>query len=230
MPQPTVLFDPTGAIAAQVDGSLATGQHLALRTSLRPMDFGQPFSSYGSYSYSGITGTTAAGSGAIFIAAFRWTDPSRYALIRRVRGHQSWIATAFTAGVCSLEMLVARAYTAPDSTGGTAQTITGNNGKRRSSMGSMQVATIHLATTGAISGGTRVTDANPIAAISQSVIAVAGSTMIQGAQGNLWDPTEEGRYPLVLAANEGFLIRSTAPATGTYATRIDIDWDEVAAF
>lgn len=230
MPQPTSITDPTGTIPALVDGNPQTGQHSALRTSLRPMDFGQPFQSYGSYSYSGITGTTAAGLGAIFIAAFRWTDPSRYALIRRVRGHQSWIATTFTAGACTLEMLVARAYTAADATGGTAQTITGNVGKRRSSMGSTQVSSIYLATTGAISGGTRVTDAHPIACVTQAVQATAGATMIQGSQGNLFDPSEEGRYPLVLAANEGFLVRSTAPATGTYATRIDIDWDEVAAF
>jgi hypothetical protein len=227
MPQQTVLVDPAvNANQVAVDGNAATGQQMAARVSIRPMDFGQPFSNYGSYSGSFTTGTIAAGSGAVFVCAFRNGDPNRLMLIRRVRMHQGWVLTTTAAGACVAELLIARSYTVVDSTGGTLQT---QPSKRRFTMGPSQ-ATIYMSTTGALSGGTRVTDANSMATVVQAAQAAAGATMFQGALGNLWDAQEVGKTPIVLTNNEGFLVRSTAPATGTFVVSVDIDWDEVANY
>ena len=224
MPQQIIIGDPTTpAQQAQVDGNAATGVQMAERVSIRPMDFGQPFSNYGSYSGSFTTGTIAAGSGAIFVCAFRNGDANRTMLIRRIRMHQGWVVTTTAAGACVGEVLVARAYTVVDSTGGTLQTAPS---KRRATMGASQ-ATIYMSTTGALSGGTRLTDSNSIATVVQAAQAAAGATMFQGALGDLWDSREPGKYPLTLVTNEGFLVRSTAPATGTFVVSVDIDWDEV---
>lgn len=41
----------------------------------------------------------------------------------------------------------------------------------------------------------------------------------------------DGQHPLVLANQEGFVIRSVAvPATGTWQVAITVDWTEVDAY
>jgi hypothetical protein len=41
---------------------------------------------------------------------------------------------------------------------------------------------------------------------------------------------DPGSHPMLLAQNEGFMIRSTVPATGTWAFSVTVEWDEVPKF
>jgi hypothetical protein len=43
-------------------------------------------------------------------------------------------------------------------------------------------------------------------------------------------PEWSGEWPLVLAQNEGFIIRATVPATGTWDFAVTMEWSEVSAF
>ncbi len=221
MPQPTTLYGPSGA-PLLVDGNLVNSGSQAARTSIRPTE------STGAYSISGNTGTIGATAGAVIIASFRWADATRLCLVKRVRLSAGWVATTFTAGATVAELLFARAYSVNDGTGGTLQTITTNSAKRRSSHLNTLLGSFTMSTTGALSGGTRVTDANPLACLASAVLATDGAPVFP--YGELWDAEEDGKYPLVLAASEGLLVRFTAPATGTHRITVDVDWEEVATY
>ena len=223
MPQPISIQPvPSGPVLA-IDGNMQTGSHMAARTSLRPIDLGI----LGSYSLTATTGTIAAGLGAIFVASFRWTDILRLCLVRRVQVSSAWVATAFTAGAVVMELLNARAYTVNDLAGGTLTTVAGNSAKRRSSHGNTLLGGLTVSTTGAISGGTKTVDANPIACIAKSLPAVGGAPVFDPA--DLWT-NEAGKYPIVLSTMEGLLVRATAPATGTYNVTVTVEWDEVFTY
>ena len=40
----------------------------------------------------------------------------------------------------------------------------------------------------------------------------------------------DGDYPVILAQNEGFIIRATVPITGVWNAGFNISWAELAAF
>jgi hypothetical protein len=223
VPQPTTLIGQSG-LPAQVDPT-----HQALRASIRPTDFGL----LGSYSIAALTGieaATAAANSPIF--TFRWApvDPTKIALVRRLRFTAGTLGTAFTAGGVTIAAFVCRSFTVID-TGGTALTTSGNNCKRRSSMApsALTAGSVLITTTGVLTAGTRTKDANAFATITTAITAVAGTPIVP-LPGLLYDPTEVGHYPLVLANNEGITIEVTVPATGTWTAAVDMDWDEIGAY
>jgi len=181
----------------------------------------------GSYSVDSVTGTMAAGLGAAApVYAFRWTDSTRVALIRKVALAMSSLGTGFTAGVGLFEMMAARSFTAADTGGGTL-TLTTNNAKRRTSFGTTLVQEIRQSTTATLTAGTRVLDANPHAAIMFAVSTATNAVMLQTT--GIWTPDWSGEWPLVLAQNEGFILRATVPATGTWQMRVGVEWSEILA-
>jgi hypothetical protein len=190
---------------------------------LHPLDDG----ALGSYSHALASGAMAAGlASASPVYSFRYTGTGT-AVIRRVRVSVAGTATAFVAGTAQLQMFSARAFTASDS-GGTAATLTGNNGKLRTSMGTTGVGDMRIASTATLTAGTRTLDADPLAAIDFA-IGTAVSVQYAGPSQVLYEP-KAGEYPLALATNEGFVIQATVPATGTWQFTVQVEWDELPAF
>lgn len=206
---------------ADVDGSTFR----ALRATLRPIDYG----AFGSYRLSLLSGTMAAGLASNSeVLQFRWSDATRLCVVTSVIfDGLSGSATAFAAGFGRIDMTVARSWTA-DGSGGTAATITGNNAKQRTAMGTTLLGAARIASTGALTAGTKTLDSQPV---GQYSAAFGTGTSIQWVpQFDLFHMDPGGESPLILAQNEGFVIRATVPATGTWQFGATVCWTEVAAY
>lgn len=210
-----------GGTVAEVDGT----NYRAMRTTLRPYDYG----ALGSYRMSLLSGTMAAGLAANSeVFQFRWSDATRICVVTSVIfDGLSGSATAFTAGFAKVDMLVARSWTA-DGSGGAAAVISGNNAKQRSSMGSTLLGAVRAASTAALTAGTKTLDSQ---AVGQYSAAIGTGTSVQWIpQFDLFHADPGGESPLILAQNEGFVIRATVPATGTWQFGATVCWTEVAAY
>lgn len=198
----------------------------AQRVVLRSFDFG----SLGIYRASHLSGVMAAGLASDSeIFQFRWTHASNLALIGRVRlDGLGGSATAFAAGHGKIDMVAARGWSA-DGSGGTAMTITGDNQSLRTSMGTTLAGAIRGSSTAALTAGTKTLDAQPMGLYAfavGTVVSVQYATdvdLFNGMSGGL-------NYPLVLAQNEGFVVRATVPATGTWQYGITVEWAEVTSY
>lgn len=217
-------------LVAEVDGSTFR----ALRVAIRPADYGV----LGSYSLAAVTGTIAAALAANSeLVQFRWTDATRLALVRRVTVSAGQNVAATAAALLSLRLTVARAFSAAGS-GGTALTITGNNAKLRTSMGTTLLAEMRVATTAALGAGTKTLDTQDIGIVSYSVLTGAITVAISGTlvpQTDLYDGKDSDAHPVVLAGTgggEGVVVRSGIinPATMTWALGVTVRWSEVAAY
>lgn len=198
-----------------------------------------PVGNGGAYRLSMTSGTIAASLGANSeLFQFRYTTSnSRVALIHGISVSAAMIATpaASTTPVnISLRATLARAWTA-DGTGGTAATMTGNNQKLRTSHATAE-AGLRMATTAALGAGTKTLDAQDIG----SVVAGIYFDLAAGDVANILIPYSNlmGEFagslgfPIVLAHQEGFVIRSGAalPATMTWNMTCSVLWSEVDAF
>lgn len=222
-----VIEGGTSGSLAEVGVGAAKGQHVIAK----PTDHG----ALGHYSYSGPTGVLPAALGANSeIFQFRWTDATRLCVVRKVRISAAVSTTMFAAGVpIHIDLVKATGWTVAG-TGGTTVTPAALL-KKRTSMGNTLVATgdIRPATTAALGAGTKTLEglplshivaAGPITGSLNGTIIAAGTILYQHEIG-------DGEHPLVLAANEGFVIRSVAvPITGTWTASFTIDWAEVTAF
>lgn len=196
----------------------------ALRVNQRPNDY----ASLGIFAKGMTSGIMAAGLGAAApVFSFRVTSASNVCLIKKVLFSAGGIA-AFTAGVVTINMFVARSFSASD-TSGTAATLTGNNSKLRTSMATMAMpGDIRISSTATLSAGTRTLDTDPCGGITTSVDATAGRPIV--APGTELFRALPGEYPLVLVQNEGFIIAATVPATGTWTFSVAVVWEELTAY
>lgn len=218
-------------MAIQLQGNTGTVAEVSgttfrsLRTEKRPLDYG----ALGSYSLSMLSGTMAAGLAANSeIFQFRWTDASRICVVHEILiDGLGGSATAFAAGFAKVDCLVARSFTAAG-TGGTAATITGNNQKLRTSMGTTLLGEARCASTAALGAGTKTLDTQAIGQYSFTVGTVASVQYLN--QLALFSDDTYGDHPLILAQNEGFAIRATVPATGTWQFGVTVRWTEVSAY
>jgi len=220
-----------GGIVAEVDGSTFR----AVRSANRPME------ALGSYRVSVVTGTLAAAlaaSAVVFSA--RWGDATRLAVITGLRTRFLPL-TPFTAATLtdhtSFDTFVGRSFTASH-TGGTGLTLTGNNFKMRTSMGSTLFTDIRISTTAALGGGTVTLDTHPIA---QSIrkgnrvnpAAATEEVIMPTTDGqNIDFSVSNGESPLILAQNEGIVVRNRTvwPAAGTGILLVEMVWSEVNSY
>lgn len=210
----------TSGVAADVGG---TGFR-ALKVTCMPYEYG----SLGSYKLMKATGTMAAGlAGAAPIMSFRWTDATRLAVVSRVALTGLGSLTGFTAGQALFELYVARSFTVID-TGGTTLTITGNNGKMRTSMGTTLLGNMLVSATATLTAGTRTLDSQPVGIYQHSLPTTANLNFVVGNQA-LFQAVDYN-HPIVLAANEGLVVQATVPATGTWLSGVSVAWTEVASF
>jgi hypothetical protein len=193
----------------------------ASRVTLRGVDY-DVYASFAKGMQSGVIGAGASANSPVF--SLRYTG-SQLLLVRRVRVSVSNIATAFAAGVARLDLFAARAFSASD-TSGTAATLTGNNGKLRTSMTAAPgIGDLRIANTGVLSAGTRTLDSDALASIAAGVVATAGIGIVP-PNTPLFD-ARPGEHPIALVNNEGIVIQATVPATGTWALAVSVDGDEV---
>jgi hypothetical protein len=216
----TQIAGATSANIAEVEAASK-----ALRVTPKPVDYG----SLGIYSLGAASGTMAAGlAAAAPIYSFRWGNASNLAVIKRVVISAGNTATAFTAGIVTFNLFIARSLSASD-TGGTSILPSGNQNKCRTSMGTTLLTDCRISSTAALGVGTRTLDTNPAGSVTVSEPATAGTTIIGPKDGDLFR-AQAGDYPLVLAQNEGLVIQATVPATGTWTFSVTCQWEELAAY
>lgn len=214
-------------IIADVDGTTFR----ALSISSSPVDHGA-FGHYSCGLVSGIIPAALAANSEIF--QFRWSDATRYAVVRKIRISACVSTTFFAAGVpIQIQLIKANTWTVAGS-GGTRVTPAALL-KKRVNMGSTLVAAsdIAIATTAALTAGTKTLETvamstivapGPITASLNGQIIAPGTILFQHEVG-------DGEHPLVFHQNEGFVITSVAvPATGTWMAAVSVDWAEVAAY
>lgn len=179
---------------------------------------------------SGIMASGLAAASPVF--AFRWATVGQLCVVRSVRFSAGGI-TAFTAGVVAVDLIRATAWSANDTGGGAVAWTATGSGKRRTTMSDSGMATageVRASATATLSAGTRTLDTNPLTTIVASISATAGDFVLP-----LTELAPQAGYPLVLSAAasataQGFVIRATVPASGTWGFGVSVDWDEVSEY
>jgi hypothetical protein len=176
-------------------------------------------------------GGVAAG-GLVF--SFRWnpSTTTNLCMIRRVEvGFAT--TTAFTAAQSvQYSMQIARSFTASD-TGGTSLSLAqANTGKMRTTMPSSaftSTGNIQIASTGAMSAGTRTLDSYPIA--YAATFGPAASAIPTVMPITAMYQHQSGDYPLILANNEGFIVSNVIAmgAAGIINLTVNVEWMELSA-
>lgn len=194
-----------------------------------------PFTGYW-YRYSGFTGTIGAALAANSeLLQFRFVSGTKtFALVTKVMfDGLGIVAVATAAGPLGFHLTPARAWTAAGS-GGTRIAQTGDNLQMETGLPNSQVNDLGIATTGALTAGTKTLDANSIGqaigGVGTAAVTAYGPSSIVAPQSLL--DTMGTLMPLVLANQEGFVIRTThaGPTALTYACGFTITWCEVTAF
>jgi hypothetical protein len=210
---------------------------------------GHPPNVLGAYMVNGRTSVYSALAAGSPLFSFRWGSATALAVVMRVRINVVTTTAPTANGAAERELIVARGFTASD-TGGTAVVLTGNNAKMRTSHATSLIATngdMRFGTT--IAPGTRTLDTNPLSSVvswigsnftgvdiggggsgatAAAFIGIGGLGMIP-----LLDAMTGQDYPLVLAQNEGFIVRigkDAQPTTAAQQTYVNVSWSEVAAY
>jgi hypothetical protein len=219
---PSLVFAQGVPLKSGASSDLATiDTNKSLRASIRPTDVG----SLGSYSGAFTSGTIAAGAAAnALVFSTRWNNASNYLLLRRVTIAILGLS-AFTAGNGQCKIFFTRTFTASDSAQ-TAITI-GAFSKRKTAFGNSQVTDMRISNTAAITAGTGTDDTYELANVAFAVDTTA--IKVHQPTYTLWGPDFAGEWPLVIANNEGFRVRCTMPATGTWNAQIGVEWSEIVA-
>lgn len=187
----------------------------------------KPDEMLGAYQVSAATGaiTTVAANGPIF--SFRWApNNSTVCVIKRISVGFVCTTAFTTAQQMGFGVVMARSFSGSDS-GGTALTLTGNNNKYRTSLATSSVTDARIATTAALTAGTRTLDAQ---AIGTNYFWVAGAgTSLTQTDLISYDAND---YPIVLANNEGFVITNLVlmGAAGVGTAVVNVEWFEANTY
>lgn len=218
----SIQLQGNSGVIAEVDGTTFRAQ----RTTPRPMEFG----AFGFYRLATTVAlvVTQAANGTLF--SFRWGDATRLCVPQFLRLGLLQTAAATATIMPSYQVFLARSFTGSDSVG-TAITLTGNNMKKRTSMGSTLVTDIRKSAVAAgLTVGTRTLDAEPILEMAtQATITTPNQTHYNREL----DFTNAGDHPIVFAQNEGFIVRGPTivfGAAGTANLLVEVAWAEVASY
>jgi hypothetical protein len=198
---------------------------LAARYSERPPEI------LGAYQIGLTSGALTVAAAGSTVYSFRWAPAvtTNLCMLRRVEIGFS-TTTAFTAAQSlQYSMQLARQWTANDTGGTTALFTQTNTGKFRTTMPTSAFAgggQIMIANTGANTAGTRTLDTQAMAFTQGSSTALA-TTMLN----NPLYQHQTGDYPIILAANEGFIINNVQVmgAAGVINLTVNVEWFELAA-
>lgn len=217
-----------GGVVAEVDGTTFR----ALRVTNRPINYG----ALGYYRIGAVSGTMAAALAAnAEMFQWRWPDATNLGLVYKLAISAGANVAATAAALCSFVMTAARSWTGAGSSG-TRLTLTGNNTKLRTSMGTSLVNDAGISTTAGLTAGTKTLDATNMGAVAFGIGTGAITTALDLTflpNTTLFDADGEGFHPLVCAQNEGYVVRNGAvifPATMTWSFAIQAVHAEAAAF
>jgi hypothetical protein len=231
-----VINDPTTAAniarVGMSPGMVWTPQHVASG----PL----PVGAGGAYRLSMTSGTIAASLAANSeVFQFRYvTGASRVCLVFGIAVSAAMIvapAVGTTPVNIALRAAIARAWTGAGS-GGTRAVLTGNLQKLRTTYATSEVNDAGIASTGALTVGTKTIDTQDIGAVLGGVyfdLAAGDNSGVLIPKTNLLGEFTGGlAFPLCLANQEGFIIRIGAvlPATMTWNLEVDVIWSEVDGF
>jgi len=221
-----------GGVSAALAGVGAEASS-PLHTVRLPVSYGAG----GVYRTGAISGTMAVSLGANSeIYQFRYlTAASRVALVQKISISAAVNVAATTAVLAAFRATIARGWSAAGS-GGTRILLTGDNAQLRTSMATSEVSDSGISSTGALTAGTKTLDNTDFGAIAFSFgtgAITAGVNLNLIPVTPLFDADGEGQHPIVLANQEGFVIRTGAnafPAGATWTFAVNVLWFEVPAF
>jgi hypothetical protein len=199
----------------------------AQRTTPRPIDYG----TLGHYRIAQTVAlvATQAVNGTLF--SFRWGDATRFCIIGKLKISVMQTAAATATIMPSFQIFLARSFSVSDSAG-TALVLTGNNAKKRTSMGSSLVTDARFSAVAAgLTAGTRTLDSNPIIELATQQVITTPNATLYAAELDIG--AGDGNHPIVLAQNEGFIVRGPTivfGAAGTANLLVEVSWAEVAAY
>lgn len=221
-------------IAGGVSGSLAevgVGASVPMHVNGRAV----PYGALGHYRMASMTGKIAANLAASAqLYTFKWLHASYLAVIQRVTVRFQPLVLFTAAQLEDFGFDLKKATGVSAGGGGTALLPS----KLRSTMAASQLSSgdVRIATTAALTALTTL-DTNPIAASlgdTQRVNPAAATEEQYVNSPNLdyWPDVASGEHPLVLSANEGFVIanRTVWPAAGTGLLQVEVAWAEVTAY
>jgi hypothetical protein len=187
-----------------------------------PLDYGAG----GMFQHCGKSGAMVAGLAANApIYSFHW-PANLIALVRRVRVSAWTLGTAFSAGLATFDLFAARAFTAQYG-GGNVANLTGDAAQLRSTMAPSRTEIMYAATV-ALTVGTRTLDPDPLESRTVTAPVTANAPFSAGPL-TLFEKLQ-GEHPLLLVANEGFVIRASVPAAGVWSFAVTTEWDEIEIF
>ena len=212
-----------GGTVAEVDGTTFRAQ----RITPRPLEYG----AFGHYRLATTVALVVSQAANGSLLSFRWGDATRLCVINKVKISCLQTAAATATIMPSFQVFVARAFTASDSVG-TAITLTGNNMKKRTSMGTTLITDIRKSAVAAgLTVGTRTLDAEPILELAANQSITTPNATIYIAELDIG--AGDGNHPIVLAQNEGLVVRGPTVVFGVAGTAnllVEISWAEVTAY
>lgn len=226
-------YTPQGnsGVASEVDGINFRAQ----RFTQRPMDYDKAGGAgvVGHYELELTTGGYGALAAGTTLFSMRWTDATRFCVIRSVRASVQTTSPFTTSQLTSRELVVARSWTVSD-TGGGAVVLTGNALKLKTAMPSTLFATGDIRFhSGAITPGTRTVEANVIGqALGWSQGGIDPLLGMDINRADLMIADSGDHHPIVLAANEGIIVQvgTLMGAGGVQKTTVKVNWAEVLTF
>ncbi len=189
------------------------------------------YTALGEYEVGLASATMAAGlAAASDIYQFRTNVAGKVIAVHRIDLWATARGTGCTAGAFSFNLLQARSWSA-NGAGGVTATLTGGSGKlRQTSQLSVLTASgsgLRIADTVALTAGTRTLDAQGVRSVG-GVIGANPFTALLSPSFELFN--DEGRAPMVLEQNTGFVIQATVPATGTWSFGVSVRWSESGGY
>jgi hypothetical protein len=191
----------------------------AARTTIRPNEV------LGAYRWMATSGSIAASTPPGILFTWKYTG-SGVAVLRRIDVGLN-VTTAYTQGGVRLSTYFVRTTFTQGSTSATSVTLTGNNGKKRTSHPTTNASAFIATFQGILNDVASGEDATPFSStllnMPTTISVVGPQTLYQD------DPTD---YPIVFAQNEGFRIKNDTAfaATGLSNLVVTVEYDEMAAY
>jgi len=183
----------------------------------------------GAYQWSATSGSIAASTAANSVLFTLKNGGTNILVLKRLSvGLQ--VTTAYTKGSLRLSSYIVRTSFTQGATNGTLVTLTGNNGKKRTSFPTT-TAVGYICTTTGITGDTATgEDTIPFGITNMDLPASIGNVPVTGLADLCTQLSTE--YPIVLAAGEGIRVKNdTAFAlTGVSNLIVNLEYAEVASY
>jgi hypothetical protein len=232
-----IIESPTNELAQQeVDAT-----HKAARVSLRPLDHVNGALAGGHFRLSARSGILT-GAGIIADAplfSLRWSSAQFQLVLLYLEAYLLPTVVFTAAQELGVEGILASGFTAPDSAG--TAILPGVANRTRRTMGISQVADMRIGSVTLLTAGTRTLDANGFIAgsgVANVVNPAAGTAYVNPSGGEppfgfRYQPrVADGEHPIVLAQNEGLIIRNKVafPAAGAATLIVNLGWAEVPTY